>query len=218
MYKVIGLSVSCAQRPAPLRTRCTNRLNPENNRGVRNVPVPGSIDRFIAEAQYHSLSCSAIFAATAAERARNNFNGGGIFTTSGGRNFANEMRDYPGIIVIRRSLVQRLECACANSWSDRQSGPTVIFAGGHWCWTTQHVTHLPPHPHRSGTVQCLFYSTWGGRISSPPFPFPLSSLHSLLSPLEVGPHVGQGVWGRISSRSGSGRSPAAKRICVHFRH
>ena len=131
MYKVIGLSVSCAQRPAPVRTRCTTRLNPENNRCVRNVPVPSSIDRFIAEAQYHSLSRSAIFAAAAAERARNNFNGGGIFTTSGGRNFANEMRDYPGIIVIRRSLAQRLECACANSWSDRQSGPTVIFAGDH---------------------------------------------------------------------------------------
>ena len=27
--------VSCARRPAPLRT---NRLNPENTRGVRNVP------------------------------------------------------------------------------------------------------------------------------------------------------------------------------------
>jgi len=106
MYKVIGLSVSCAQRPAPVRTRCTTRLNPENNRCVRNVPVPSSIDRFIAEAQYHSLSRSAIFAAAAAERARNNFNGGGIFTTSGGRNFANEMRDYPGIIVIRRSLAR----------------------------------------------------------------------------------------------------------------
>jgi len=32
--------ISCARRPAPVRTRHTNRLNPENNRGVRNVPLP----------------------------------------------------------------------------------------------------------------------------------------------------------------------------------
>ena len=31
---------SCARRPAPLRTRYANRLNPENNRGVRSVPLP----------------------------------------------------------------------------------------------------------------------------------------------------------------------------------
>jgi len=212
--------VSCAQRPAPLRTRCTNRLNPENNRGVRNVPVPGSIDRFIAEAQYHSLSRSAIFAATAAERARNNFNGGGIFTTSGGRNFANEMRDYPGIIVIRRSLARS---APRVRMRKQLVGPTER-ADSNLRWRSlmldhpaRHTFTTAPAPLRHRPVFILL-DLGGGRISSPPFPFPLSSLHSLLSPLEVGPHVGQGVWGRISSRSGSGRSPAAKRICVHFRH
>ena len=30
--------ISSAQRPAPVRTRHTNCLNPENNVGVRNVP------------------------------------------------------------------------------------------------------------------------------------------------------------------------------------
>jgi len=28
------------RRPAPFRTRYANRLNPENSRGVRNVPLP----------------------------------------------------------------------------------------------------------------------------------------------------------------------------------
>ena len=32
--------VTSARRPAALRTRYTNRLNPENNGGVRNVPLP----------------------------------------------------------------------------------------------------------------------------------------------------------------------------------
>ena len=180
--------MSCAQRPAPLRTRCTNRLNPENNRGVRNVPVPGSIDRFITEAQYHSLSRSAIFAATAAERARNNFNGGGIFTTSGGRNFANEMRDYPGIIVIRRSLARS---APRVRMRKQLVGPTER-ADSNLRWRSlmldhpaRHTFTTAPAPLRHRPVFILL--DLGGRISSPPFPFPLSSLHSLLSPLEVGP-------------------------------
>ena len=31
------------QQPAALRTRSTNRLNPENNRGIRNVPLPNTV-------------------------------------------------------------------------------------------------------------------------------------------------------------------------------
>jgi len=31
--------VSCARPPAPLRARYTNRLDPEDNRGIRNVPL-----------------------------------------------------------------------------------------------------------------------------------------------------------------------------------
>ena len=71
-----------------------------------------------------------------------------------------------------------------------------------------------------------------------PFPSPLSSISfplrsrsSLLSslaavinrplsslPIEVGRALRLGVWGRTSSPSGSGQSPAAKCILVHFRH
>ena len=36
----VDTHISSAQRPAPLRTRFTNRLNPEDNKGVRNVPLP----------------------------------------------------------------------------------------------------------------------------------------------------------------------------------
>ena len=35
----VGTSVH-ARRPAPFHTRHTNRLNPENNRGIGNVPHP----------------------------------------------------------------------------------------------------------------------------------------------------------------------------------
>jgi len=35
----IVIYISSAPRPAPLRTRDTNRLNPGNNRGVRNVSM-----------------------------------------------------------------------------------------------------------------------------------------------------------------------------------
>ena len=45
--------ISSAQRPAPLRTRYTNRLNSENNRDyIRNVPLPEKIALLTA-----SLAC-----------------------------------------------------------------------------------------------------------------------------------------------------------------
>jgi len=51
------------------------------------------------------------------------------------------------------------------------------------------------------------------------FPSTLSALPSLPSPLEVGPHCGEGGLGEcISSPSGFGQSPSAKRILLHFRH
>ena len=36
--------ISQAQWPAPLRTTYTNLLNPENNRRIRNVPLPNEED------------------------------------------------------------------------------------------------------------------------------------------------------------------------------
>jgi len=50
--------ISSARRPALLRTRCTNRLNPENNTGrtIRNVKRPTTLWRVVL----FSASCPAL--------------------------------------------------------------------------------------------------------------------------------------------------------------
>ena len=79
--------------------------------------------------------------------------------------------------------------------------------------------------------QCLFHSSWLlGQFTSPSLSV-LSLLHSLpFAPLQVGPFpylppltsmppiAARRSWERISSPSGSGRSPAAKRILLHFKY
>ena len=57
---------------------------------------------------------------------------------------------------------------------------------------------------------------WGSPPFPSPFPFPPLPSHPLL--LEVGPFLRLGGLGeRLSSPSGSGRSPAAKRFLVLFK-
>jgi len=50
--------VTC-RSPAPLRTRDTNRLNSENNRGARNVPVPIGVQPVCSTLRRKQSACSA---------------------------------------------------------------------------------------------------------------------------------------------------------------
>ena len=60
----------------------------------------------------------------------------------------------------------------------------------------RHTFTTAPAPLRHRPVFILLDFTWG-RIPFPPFPFPLSSLHSLLSPLAWAP-PGRGKGGHVT--------------------
>jgi len=79
--------ISSVRRSAPLRARSTNRLNPENRRVIRNVPVPrqwngtvvrnmeiyGQVLRNTADRQTESINCTLIDRTTTALEALQTF-------------------------------------------------------------------------------------------------------------------------------------------------